>query len=777
MTSERHSQAKELFLLLLEAPEQERLSILREKCGGDTELFQEVASLLDHNQPDTLLPPVVARAKGLMPSGLSQLTTGKLTSLGNRLARYRRLLFVGLIGLLTLVYFLISTALEKRYATFVQQNLATLRNSTADALEREFASLRRDAQLNAINVSLRNPVYGLLSRFPQTNPNDKALLAAPETAELRRFFEARISLQSIDECYVLNAAERVMFSCTDEQAYPPVTPETALFAARAMKGESTVMPPGWDFRSTSSAGPYSLRRMVWAFAPVRREDGSAEAVLLLGTAASRRIDPIVLASRIGTSGESYLFDSRGRLLTPSRFYLDFRRMGLLEENVALTATPNVILTEPGSNLMEGQPARESREARPLTRLVREAVAADGNLRAPREGQILQTYADYRGVPTLGAWRWFPKERYGLAVEIDEIEAMEKIEAMRWIFRALMLAMAIAIFYSLYTWIRMLRLRATIGAGRRLGAYQLSHKLGSGGMGVVYAAQHSLLQRMAAVKLIRNDIEDADTMKRFMAEAKLASELRHPNTVNVYDFGRSEDQMLYFAMEYLNGLDLAALMQRTGPLPPSRAIFILQQVCASLREAHSRGILHRDIKPQNIMLCEQGGEYDVVKVLDFGLACLAAGDARASETQLNQPIGTPLYMAPERLQANSRVDARSDIYCIGAVGWFLLAGREAIRPGEDFLSRVLGEKPEAPSRFSHWPVPAALDQILLSCLEKNPRDRPQSVEALRTALASITTTDEWTRREAEAWWKQSGLLEEKPSTASELLVTKLKKAVS
>src|SRR5262245_24208781 len=282
------------------------------------------------------------------------------------------------------------------------------------------------------------------------------------------------------------------------------------------------------------------------------------------------------------------------------------------------------------------------------------------------------------------------------------------------------------------------LRRQVGEARKLGQYVLKEKLGEGGMGEVYLAQHVLLRRPCALKLIRPErAGDPKNLRRFEREVQTTATLTHPNTVQVYEYGHTEDGTFYYVMEYLPGLTLEALVKQAGPLPPARAIHFLRQICGALEEAHARGLIHRDIKPGNVMICERGGIPDVAKLLDFGLVLPPATDADGDKlTQDGTVTGTPAYLSPEQAGGQEAVDARSDIYSVGALAYFLLTGLPpfAGRTGMKLIAAHLYEAPEPPSR--HRPdVPADLEAVILRCLAKEPEKRFLDVRSLDRALAA------------------------------------------
>jgi serine/threonine-protein kinase len=305
-----------------------------------------------------------------------------------------------------------------------------------------------------------------------------------------------------------------------------------------------------------------------------------------------------------------------------------------------------------------------------------------------------------------------------------------------------------------------RLGRQVSKAREMGSYQLGELIKRGGMGEVYHATHRMLARPAAIKLIRSEMlgsidgESADiAVKRFHREAEAAANLRSPHTVELFDFGITEDQTLYFVMELLEGSDLETLVREHGPLPARRVAHILRQVCESLEEAHSQGLVHRDIKPANIHLGKVGVRWDFVKVLDFGLVkSVVKEDTQISlATAVGRTPGTPSYMAPE-MALGEAVDGRADIYALGCVAYFLLTGKLVFDADSTFqmIARHLRNDPVPPSLRGKVEIPERLEGVVMKCLAKNPDDRPQGARDL-SAMLDACLLGEWTQEEAQAWW--------------------------
>jgi len=301
------------------------------------------------------------------------------------------------------------------------------------------------------------------------------------------------------------------------------------------------------------------------------------------------------------------------------------------------------------------------------------------------------------------------------------------------------------------------LRREVGQTRVLGQYTLEEKIGSGGMGEVWRASHAMLRRPTAIKLLLPERTGEAALQRFEREVQLTARLTHPNTVSIFDYGRSLDGVFYFAMELLDGVDLERLVGDHGPLPPERVVHVLRQVCGALAEAHAMGLVHRDVKPANVILIARGGEADVAKVVDFGLVKELEVSGDVALTGTSAILGTPLYLSPESIVSPGSVDAQTDIYALGAVGWFLLVGRPVFDSDNlvAVCSHHLHSIPERPSARIGRPLPSDLEDVLLQCLDKDRNARPIGARALRDALDACACAGRWTDARAAAWWAEFG----------------------
>jgi len=344
---------------------------------------------------------------------------------------------------------------------------------------------------------------------------------------------------------------------------------------------------------------------------------------------------------------------------------------------------------------------------------------------------------------------------GFVLLLENSDAFELVDQLRTTEQAgsNALFLAIGAALSIYGTYVLNGLRSQLHDARKFGQYQLRQKLGSGGMGEVYLAEHQLLKRPCALKLIKPVAgSDPTALARFEREVQSAARLSHPNTIEIYDYGHTDDGTFYYVMEYLPGRSLQDLVHDFGPLPAARAIYLFRQVCAGLTEAHALGLVHRDLKPANIFIAVRGGEPDIAKVLDFGLVKLTRDHGGVELTSDHMVSGTPLYMAPEQTTGDRAIDARADIYALGAMIYFALTGKPPFTAASAFeVMMAHARDPVVPPSQVQSDVPADLEAVVLRCLAKKPQDRYPDVKALGKALAACTSASDWDADKAEQWW--------------------------
>jgi hypothetical protein len=314
--------------------------------------------------------------------------------------------------------------------------------------------------------------------------------------------------------------------------------------------------------------------------------------------------------------------------------------------------------------------------------------------------------------------------------------------------ALLGAVSMAVSRTLY------RLHRRVRAAERMGGYRLIRPLGEGGMGTVWLAEHGRMCRPSAVKVVTAEPQlFPHVVARFQREIEVASRLDHPNTIEIRDFGRADDATFFFAMEFLIGLDLRQLVERFGPVEPERTVYVLQQVCNSLEEAHFKGIVHRDLKPSNIFVTRRGGACDFVKVLDFGLAREVTPEERQLITRAGVIVGTPHYMAPEAAHGATPFGPKGDLYSLGCTAYWMLAGSPPFDGStpEEIMTAHIMEDPVPVRDRSELEIPRELADFVMDCLAKDPDERPLSVRTARMSLASIEFKNPWSVERAATWW--------------------------
>lgn len=466
------------------------------------------------------------------------------------------------------------------------------------------------------------------------------------------------------------------------------------------------------------------------------EKGKVSGVFTMSLSTKETFGQLFRSTVHGNSSEVYAFNKKGQMLSTSRFIEELQDAGLLKE--AKSSILNVLLKVPNSQK--------------FTSLFQQIQQ---DLEKEKYSDVLITpYTNYLGEEVMGAWIWFPEYNIGLIHEqnYNEFDRSIFLFDMTYLLTVfIIIIMGIIVIRSNFKF-NLLQKKYT--SLKELGQYHLKDKIGEGGFGEVYKGEHRLLKKPVAIKILKKELNGTDALDRFKKEVMVTASLDHPNTIRVYDYGTGKDGQFYYVMEYLNGLSLESILYQEEKMSVDRGLYILLKVCKSLEEAHKKGLLHRDIKPANIMVCNQGGAYDIIKLLDFGLV-KDVNTSISQQTQINRIGGTPMFMAPERLHDPYNADVRQDIYAIGAVGLYMFSGKYIVElisqkmlMGQESIENLLTN-----DIFEGIQLPSALVQLLFSCVSFDVEERPQNIQDLIQQLELIASDFQWTEKEAKYWWEK------------------------
>jgi len=660
---------------------------------------------------------------------------------------------------------LVEGALQQSLA----DDLTAILRADVTALKLWLKSQEADATAAANEAATKALVLRLASTGAGKDASTGALLTAPEQSDLRRELAGVLQSGNYAGFLVVLPTGRVVAADKDELVGQSDLIKQKGAIEKALAGTATVTRPAKSVAVLKvDAGPARAGvPTMFALAPVRDDAGKVAAVLALRLRPEAEFTQILSVGSFGKTGQTYAFDEGGLFLSRSRFDDQLKTIGLVPDDEFTTSVLALQMRNPGVDMTAGGRPAQRRHEQPTTKPAAFAPA----LAAGETGFDVSGYLDYRGVTSVGAWTWLPEYGFGVVTEAETQEAFHALTLIRrafWGLFALLAMASLAIFAFTMLVARANRsARQAAVAAKKLGQYHLEEKLGSGGMGTVYKARHAMLRRPTAIKMLDPDKTTDDAVARFEREVQLTSQLTHPNTVAIYDYGRTPEGVFFYAMEYLDGLNLDQLVREEGPQPEGRVVRILTQICGSLAEAHAVGLIHRDIKPANILISRRGGVPDLVKLLDFGLVKAVDTAKQASLTAVGTAAGTPLYMSPESIERPDAVDARADLYAVGAVGYFLLTGTPVFE-GQSVVEvcmKQVKEPPQRPSERLGRSVSEELEAVLLACLAKAPADRIQSSKELMRRLKAVFAGS-WGDADADAWWdRRTGIKAPAAETAS------------
>lgn len=672
------------------------------------------------------------------------------------------------VVVLAAIGYSVRVAIERTMNESLRSELQTLLSVERSMLEKWLKMQESNATTLANDQQIRKLVTDILALSGDVSSQEAFVPSEREKASnelqtrLAKELEPAMSSHGFAGYIVADKSMQVVAAHT-RSLVGTTMPQYEEYAARVLDGTPAVSPPfpSIVMLKDKSGRLRSGTPTMFAAAPIRDENLQVVAVLAMRIRPEQEFTNILQLGRVGSSGETFAFNKAGILVSNSRFDEELILLGLLPDTEESQSILNVSLRDPGGDMTAGFRPKVRRSELPLCKPIAAAIAGE-------DGVDIRGYRGYRGVQKVGAWAWLPRYEMGVITEINHSEAFRPLTILRWSFFSLfglLMASSVAIFVFTVVVARLQReaQKAAIEA-KQLGQYRLENKLGSGAMGVVYKGHHAMLRRPTAIKMLNVDTVNETSIQRFEREVQITCQLNNPNTVAIYDYGRTPEGVFYYAMEFLDGIDLQALVDKYGPQSEGRVIAVMKQICSSLYEAHSLGLVHRDIKPANIMLNRRGGEPDVVKVLDFGLVKALDDDKQAKQS--GGLAGTPLYMSPEAIQTPDLVDARSDLYAVGAVGYFLLTGQPVFNATSlvELCRQHVTGVPDAPSQRLGRAISIELESALLACLEKSRAKRPQTARDLAQMLDRAPTAHDWTIDDADAWWGRHERQAAGPSSA-------------
>ena len=568
------------------------------------------------------------------------------------------------------------------------------------------------------------------------------VLKSSAFSEMRKRLRNYCQSTDFQEFYLINYDYQCIAAEQQKFVGYQLSQANSCFPALQNLSETIVQLPLKGSEDTGNAETISM----FAATPIKDKTGNIVAIMALVLPPEKTFSRVMRASRVGESGETYAINEQGWMISESRFTEQLKKEGHLAQEKN-TSVLHIRAEQP-----EGG----------LTAMASSALGGEKDVSYPFVTSNIKGYLDYRGVAVVGAWTYLDEYGFALTSEMDYEEAMSPVAVIRSA-NIIVVGLATTFLIMLMIYSRMNieieeELQEAVSNAKEMGQYRVLGKIGEGGMGVIYKAEHKLMKRETAVKLLKSEACSEEVINRFEKEVMLSSKLTHPNTISIYDFGKTEEGVFYYVMELLDGLDIDEFVEKCGPLTPQRTIYLLLQACASLNEAHLKNLIHRDIKPQNIMVCHSGAEFDVVKVLDFGLV----KELTAEATMTMSISGSPKYMSPESITAPQDVTSSTDIYSLGITAFFMLTGRYPFNKGDSptaALFQHINAEPKRPSEVVKFSIPEDLENLIMKCMEKDPRDRPASMNDLAKELMACQDAHGWDKHKAMEWWAENpGILQ-------------------
>lgn len=633
-------------------------------------------------------------------------------------------------------------------AAQTRQSLEALVESTVQSVDLWMTARQNEAESLEANEPLLQTARTILADAPQSPESSRGI--QDQVGSLENQLLPHLANSVYFGWLLCDSDGRVVTASVDDlNGKTVLIPPDSM--TKLLSRESTVCRPFPAPAPLRDEGPLKFggNPIMATIVPVTR-GGRTDGLMMLLIDPSESFFQLFETARAGPTSETIALDRSGTLISPSRHESLLREAGVMSKSGSAGSALNVQLRVRDD--LSQTPVSKSSRRRPLT------LMADQVTRGSK-GVHVDGYIDYRGRNVVAAWQWLPDDEFGVATKIDVDQVYAHLNVLRNVFWSLLALLVVGsvVWVSHQEITDRIKFRSPSDdrSSRRLGAYELKEVVGQGGMGAVYRGTHDVLKRDVAVKVLEGDDATSLSLLRFEREVQLTARLRHPNTIAIYDYGRTKDDTFYYVMEFVDGITLQQLIDQFGRQPPARVIHLLLQICGSLGEAHQLGLVHRDIKPANILVSARSGLYDMVKVLDFGL--VKEIDRESTEVTVSDAItGTPMYMSPESVRNARLADERSDLYSIGAVGYTLLTGVPTFE-GEaavDICLKQLDEEPLRPSDRIGAPLPEDLQNVLMSCLRKDPEERPQRVDDLADALRQCLDAYHWNAGDAYRWWEEA-----------------------
>ena len=774
VTPEQYARAKELFIDLIDKSLRDRESRLSGVSSSDPEVVREVRGLLAKHFSRTIMAPTgrisktTVQNRSISTIGIQRITSNLVGGVLSLASAVGAAIFLMAVGWYLQTELIRRSRVEfESILTSMAEQKSRLVVQWARGHELRVQDWGRQTELQLLVQSLDKKI-----QFPNLSEIDRAEILgnAEEQAKVKFVFENRVAqpvkLESDTKAESTAANDR------SQLKYAIWNRSSILLADWQFKNKnaglgglstsvgSTILKRVFDRSASSVELPRptaeaitenypmeSEEQVVMFLVPIFSPDDSSQVIGAMMIRSPKFLDELeeLLSSLVLRDSNSYLLDERGAIATKARDLSNLLELPSFSVLKKIRGATIVEARDPGGNVLSGFKPSDDPSQWSWTK-------PGKTISQPRNGSDIIGYRDYRGRDVVGAWHWIDTLSRMMVLEMPKEEAFKNHLFIESAFRFLY---GVPILISLVIGVLSLR-RAFRGielANKSLGSYVLREKIGEGGLGIVYRGEHKLLGRAAAIKLIKEPLISSATLKRFEREVRMASKLSHPNTVGIYDFGMSKDGLLFCAMELVEGVNLAHFISYDPNISIDRCLWILRQTCGAIEEAHDIGLIHRDIKPQNVMICQKGQLVDLIKVVDFGLAKSMADNVGRDVTATRVLIGTPGFIAPERLEAPWIADPRIDIFAFGVLGVYLLSGKVPILGAtHDSVISTLSL-----GRFAELCMDPKFNEfirLLAQCISPEANDRPRSMSEVGTKLAGFSSRFPWSEERAEKWWQEN-----------------------